>query len=121
MHVMNMIQYSRRFLNAADEALKGIYEIGFSDDAVMKDLMEIIIQGSKGNDWPLVANDDGWRIYSNSGDLAEISGDLEELEYIDCDGEMKLSALGIAWVFAEILGSDPDDTAAYCEDLFPDW
>jgi hypothetical protein len=113
-----MIRYNRRSLCAGDDVYNGIYDIEMPDDAVLKDLIEILIYGGNGNDWPLAHNHDGWLICSDIGGIAHISGDLKEVQYCDADRDTGLSVLGISWVFGEYEGADPDDTRRRCRYLF---
>ena len=117
---MIVIRYNRRSLCAGDDIYNGIYELEMPDEAVLKDLTEVLLHGGNGNDWPVPMNHDGWLICSNIGDIAHVSGDKKQITYCDTDEDAKLSKLGIKWVFAEYEDVNPEDTAFHCWCLFRD-
>ena len=115
---MIMIRYNRRSLCAGDDIYNGIYDLEMPDDAMLKALIEVILHGGNGNDWPVPMNHDGWLIYSNIGGIAHVSGDKKHIEYCNEDEDTGLLSLGIEWVFGEYEGGDPEDTAFHCKCIF---
>ena len=115
---MIKIRYNRRALCAGDDAKNGIYNIQLPDDAVLSDLMDVVLHGGNGNDWPIPWGYHGWLIHSNIGKIAEVSSDFSRIDYCVMDENLKLTDLGIEWVFGEYEGTDPDDTAFKCKCLF---
>ena len=116
---MLTIRYNRRALCAGDDIQNGIYDIALPEDAVLRDLIGVLLRGGNGNGWPIPHNHDGWLIFSNIGALAHVSGDLKRVEYC-ADAGAKLAALGLRWVFGEYEGEDPKKTAFTCRSLFRD-
>ena len=80
-----------------------------SEDSTLNDLIEILLNGGNGNTWPIPQMSDiGWIICSNIGALAGVSADKTTTDYYEDNGDMKLSILGIKWVFAERESTTPD-------------
>ncbi len=107
---MLIIKFNRRALCAGDDVNNGVYMINMPDNATLGDLIEILLRGGNGNDWPIPCNHDGWDFYSNIGKVADVSPDKKHIEYFDGDGSSLLSVLGIEWVFGEYEGDIPDTT-----------
>lgn len=115
---MIIVRYNRRALCAGDDVYNGVYKIEMPDYAVLRDLVDVVLHGGKGNTWPLVHNHDGWLLHSNAGNIAYVSGDLKLVTYIRENEDSRLSALGIKWIFGEFKGADPGDTALSCRSVF---
>ena len=115
---MIRIKYNRRALCMGDDIYNGVYIIELPDDAVLKDLIEALLHGGNGNDWPIPHNHDGWLIYANIGYIAHVSADLKHVDYCDGAGNTRLSVFGIQWVFGEYVGMSQADTAFKCKRLF---
>lgn len=104
-----IIKYNRRPVCMGDDVQNGIYKIEMSDDSTLKDLIEVLLNGGNGNSWPIPQMSDiGWIICSNIGALAVVSADKKTIDYYEGGRNMKLSILGIKWVFAEREGTSPD-------------
>lgn len=104
-----IIKYNRRPVCMGDDVQNGIYKINMSEDSTLNDLIEILLNGGNGNTWPIPQMSDiGWIICSNIGALAGVSADKTTTDYYEDNGDMKLSILGIKWVFAEREGTSPD-------------
>lgn len=104
-----IILYSRRALCAGDAAYNGTYKLDIPDDAVLGDLIGVMLNGGCGNTWRIPQTSEiGWEIYSNIGRLAIVSADKKTIEYSGAPEDSKLSELGIRWVFGEREGDQPD-------------
>ena len=103
------IKFNRRSVCMGDDVNNGIYEIVLPDNAILKDLKDILLNGGCGNTWPIpMMSDIGWDIYSDIGKIAAVSADKSRIDYIGQDETTPLSSLNISWVFGEREGSDPD-------------
>ena len=92
-----------------DDVQNGIYKIEMPSDATLEDLIDILLKGGNGNDWPIpMMSEIGWIICSNIGILAVVSADKKTIDYSDIAKDTKLSELGINWVFAERESKSPD-------------
>ena len=101
---MMPITFHRESVCMGDDAMNGEYRIEMPDDALLRDLMHVILRGSNGNDWPLpyTGADSHWIIESNIGNLAHIYTDSEgewHTKYLDIAEDARLDELGIASVF----------------------
>ena len=104
-----IILYSRRALCAGDDVYNGTYKLDMPDDAVLSDLIDVLLHGGCGNTWEIPqTSKTGWVIYSNIGRLAVVSADKKTIDYCNEDSSSKLSVLGIRWVFGEREGDQPD-------------
>ncbi len=104
-----IILYNRRALCAGDDVYNGIYKLDIPDDALLWDLIGVLLNGGCGNTWEIPqTSETGWEINSNIGRLAVISADKKTIEYLDKPEYSKLSELGIKWVFGEREGDQPD-------------
>ena len=112
------IRFNRRALCAGDDVNNGIYDIQMPEYAMLSDLIEVLLHGGNGCDWPIPWDHDGWLIYSNIGNIAHVSGDLKRVEYCGVQGSAELSGLGIEWVFGEYEGADPEETTFTCRCMF---
>ena len=109
---MIIIKYNRRALCMGDDADNGIYKIEMPDDAVLSDLINVLLKGGNGNNWPIPQTSEiGWVIYSGIGKIADISHDHKCIEYCNFNKETKLSTLDIHWVFGEREGDAPELSA----------
>lgn len=101
---MMKIEFRRESVCMGDDVWNGIYTIEMPEDATLGELLDIILHGGNGNDWPIpyTGADSTWWIHSNIGNLARI--------YTDSDGEWHISDhcrdektllkdLGIEWTF----------------------
>ena len=104
-----IIKYNRRPVCMGDDVQNGIYKINMSEDSTLDDLIDVLLNGGSGNTWPIPQMSDiGWIICSNIGALAVVSADKKTIDYYEGSRNMKLSILGIKWVFAEREGTSPD-------------
>jgi hypothetical protein len=92
-----------------DDTNNGIYTIKMPNEATLRELINILLKGGNGNDWPIPQTSEiGWVIYSNIGKIAVVSHDLKKIEFTDSDGDTRLNVLGIEWVFGEREGENPE-------------
>ena len=89
-----------------DDAGNGAYTISLPDSSTLGELMQVILHGGCGNDWPIpyTGADSHWVIHSNICDLARIDTDHDGNWHISaycCDAQTPLQALGITWTFGE--------------------
>lgn len=96
-----------------DDAGNGEYTIEMPDAATLGDLMNVILHGGNGNDWPIPYSgaNSFWVIKSNIGNLADIFTDTEgewHIAYLACMENTPLKSLGITWIFGD-RGLDPAD------------
>ena len=110
---MIQIKYNRKSLCMGDDVYNGIYTIKMPDGALLGDLMEVLLKGGYGNEWPIPHNHDGWLIYSNIGCIARISGDLKHVAYAHVPETTELSTLGIQWVFGGYPGESLSSLASF--------
>lgn len=110
---MITIKYGRRPVCMGDDASNGIYTIEMPDEALLGDLMGVILNGGNGNTWPVPATSTSWNIFSNIGKIADIAPEKERIDYVNRDGSEPLSSLGIKWVFGG--HEEPDLDIAFIE------
>lgn len=104
-----IIQYNRQALSMGDDVYNGIYKITMPEDATLGDLIEVLLRGGNGNDWPIpMTSVIGWAVYENIGKVADVSADKKRIVYCIADAQTKLLELGIEWVFGERETSTPD-------------
>lgn len=101
---MIRITFRRESVCMGDDAGNGAYTISLPDSSTLGDLMQVILRGGCGNDWPIpyTGADSHWVIRSNIGDLARIYTDMDGEWHISgycCDAHTPLRALGITWTF----------------------
>ena len=48
---MIIVRYNRRALCAGDDVYNGVYKIEMPDDAALRDLVDVVLHGGKGNTW----------------------------------------------------------------------
>ena len=88
-----------------DDAYNGAYEIKMPDVATLSDLIDVIMHGGNGNDWPIpyTGANSYWVIKSNIGKIADIYTDSMGEWHVDfvLDEYTQLSKLGIEWVFGD--------------------
>ena len=105
---MMIIQYCRSSLCMGDDVYRGIYKLETPDNATLGDLINILLHGGNGNDWPIPQTSGiGWTIYSDIGKLADVSADKKRIDYLIADNT-KLAALNIKWVYGERTDENPD-------------
>ena len=110
---MIAIKYGRRSVCMGDDVYNGIYTIEMPDEAVLGDLMRVILHGGNGNTWPVPSTSGCWNIYSNIGKIADIIPDREQIDYINRDENELLSSLGIKWIYCG--HEEPDLDIAFIE------
>ena len=97
------ISFSRRSVCMGDDAGAGDYTVEMPEDAALGELMDVLLHGGRGNDWPIpyTGADSRWVIRSNAGDLGILYTDAGGVWHIDCarDPKTPLRALGLAWVY----------------------
>ncbi len=105
---MIFIKYCRASLCMGDDAYNGVYKIRMPDDATLGDLIDTLLKGGRGNDWPVPQTSViGWTIYSDIGMLADVSADKKRTDFFIPAGA-KLAELNISWVYGERSCNDPD-------------
>ena len=107
---MVTIQYNRRAICMGDDANNGIYKIRMPEDAALGSLVDVILNGGNGNNWPVPATSGkiGWIIVSNIGRIAAVSADLRQIDYYELDKNTQISNLGIEWIFCARDDEDPE-------------
>ena len=98
------IEFHRKSVCMGDDVRNGKYIIEMPDDATLGELLNIILHGGNGNDWPIpyTGANSNWWIQSNIGNLAKIYTDNEGEWHIEdycCDEHTPLKELGIEWTF----------------------
>ncbi len=89
-----------------DDAGNGKYTISLPDEAKLGELMQVILHGGCGNDWPIPytgAHSD-WVIDSNIGRLAEIftnENGAWHIEYPRFHAGTGVKGLGVRWTFGD--------------------
>lgn len=101
---MISIEFHRKSVCMGDDVWNGKYTIEMADDATLGELLNIILHGGNGNDWPIpyTGANSNWWIQSNIGNLAKIYTDNEGEWHIEdycCDEHTPLKELGIEWTF----------------------
>ena len=99
-----------------DDAGNGEYTIEMPDSATLGDLMNVILHGGNGNDWPIpyTGANSFWVIKSDIGILADIFTDTEgewHIAYLARKENTPLKGLGITWILGD-RGLDPADNRA---------
>lgn len=112
-----VIRFNREPVCMADDVYNNIYDIALPDSATLSDLVDSVRYGGHGNDWPITLGYN-WDIYTNIGRIAHISPQTERVSYHDQTKDIKLSSLGIRWVYAAIEAGTVDMNRL--EDLFKD-
>ena len=107
------IEFSRDSVSMGDDADAGSYTIEMPDDAVLGDLIAVIMRGGRGNGWPIpyTGANSFWVIRSDAGDLADVYTDGEGewvVKYLAHDEAAPLMDLGITRTCGA-RGLDPDD------------
>ena len=110
---MRTLSFRRKSVCMGDDAGNGEYTIEMPDAATLGDLMNVILHGGNGNDWPIpyTGANSFWVIKSNIGNLADIFTDTEgewHIAYLACMENTPLKSLGITWIFGD-RGLDPAD------------
>ncbi|WP_373731435.1 hypothetical protein [Bacteroides heparinolyticus] len=101
---MITISFSRESVCMGDDVGSGEYKIALQDSATLGELLNVILCGDCGNDWPIphTVPASNWVIRSNIGELAKIlsnsNGDYHITDYC-CDEHTPLKQLGIKWTF----------------------
>ncbi len=101
---MIQLTFHREAVCMGDDAQNGTYHIEMPDDADLGDLMDVILHGGRGNDWPIpfTGAHSYWVIESNIGDLANIWTDgagYWHTGYIQFNSRTPLKSLGITSTF----------------------
>lgn len=99
-----------------DDAGNGIQHIMMPDDAVLEDLIHVILHGGCGNEWPIpyTGGHAMWALKSNIGILAYLCDDAELVLYAEIDRKTPLKGLGLVSTFgARIEEKDFFDVADY--------
>ncbi len=115
---MSTLTFRRESVCMGDDANNGKYTIELPDTAALGDLMNVILHGGNGNDWPIpyTGANSFWVIKSNIGSLADIYTDTEgdwHIAYLTGTENTPLKSLGITWTFGD-RGLDPaEDRSVY--------
>lgn len=101
---MIQLTFHREAVCMGDDVQNGTYHIEMPDDADLGDLMDVILHGGRGNDWPIpfTGAHSYWVIESNIGDLANIWTDgagYWHTGYIQFNSRTPLKSLGITSTF----------------------
>ena len=101
---MLSISYHRASVCMGDDVWNGTYTIEMPDDATLGELLDVILHGGNGNNWPIpyTGANSNWWVQSNIGNLAKIYTDSDGDWHIEdhCCGERTLlKDLGIKWTF----------------------
>ena len=90
-----------------DDAGNGEWIINMPGDSTVKELVDAIIHGGYGNDWPIphTGGDNYWEIQTNVGTLAYLSGDKKRSYYPTFNMDTPLKETGITSTF----GARPDN------------
>ena len=113
---MITITFNRDSVSMGDDAGSGEYTIEMPDNATLGDLIDVIMHGGNGNDWPIpyTGANSFWVIRSDVGALADVytDGDGEwNIKNLAYDEKAQLKTLGISRVFGA-QGLDPKDKRA---------
>ena len=110
---MISLSFRRKSVSMGDDAGNGEYTIEMPDTASLGDLINVILHGGNGNDWPIpyTGANSFWVIRSNIGDLADIYTDTEgewHIAYLAFGESAPLKSLGLTWIYGD-RGPDPAD------------
>ena len=100
---MLTLTFTRRSVCMGDDAGAGDYTVAMPEDAALGELLQVLLHGGNGCDWPIpyTGADSCWVIRSNIGDLARIYTDGAGEWHTDCigpDAGTPLRSLGLEWV-----------------------
>lgn len=97
---MIQLTFHRVSVCMGDDQGNGIQTVELPDDAVLADLIQVILRGGCGNNWPIpyTGGNAYWAIESNIGILAYLS-DSDLVAYLDIDKNTPLKDLGIVSTF----------------------
>ena len=103
---MIALSLSRRNVCMGDDADAGEYTVTMPEGATLGELLDVLLHGGNGCDWPIpyTGADSRWVIRSDAGDLGRIYTDSEGEWHIACgafDPRTPLRALGLTWVFGD--------------------
>ena len=103
---MISLTFRRQSVCMGDDAGNGKYTLEMPDDSTLGELMETLLHGGHGNDWPIpyTGANSFWVIRSNIGDLADVYTDPEGEWHIRCSafpGRTPLKTLGIQWTYGD--------------------
>ena len=103
---MITLTFRRKSVCMGDDAGNGEYTIEMPDTATLGDLMQIILHGGNGTEWPIpyTGANSFWVIKSNIGNLADIFTDTEgewHIRYLANTDKTPLKPLGITWTFGD--------------------
>ena len=95
------LTFHRDSVCMGDDSGNGIQHMKMPDDAVLEDLICVILHGGCGNEWqiPYTGGYDMWAIKSNVGILAYVCDDAEMVVYPDLDKRTPLKSLGLVSTF----------------------
>lgn len=103
---MISIRFGRVSVCAGDDMGNADYTIELPDSAMLGELLNVILHGGCGNDWPIphTGANSCWVIHSNIGNLAKIITDNDDNRHIIdycCSEDTPLKNLGIIWTFGD--------------------
>ena len=110
------LTFHRESVCMGDDAGNGIQQLKMADDAVLEDLIYVILHGSCDNEWPIpyTGGHAMWAINSNVGILAYVCDDAELVLYPVLDKKTALKNLGLVSTFgAHVEYKDFFDMADY--------
>ena len=98
------IKFHRQSVCMGDDMYNGEYKIIMPDNATLGDLMNVVLHGGNGNEWPIpyTGADSYWEVESNIGKLADIYTDTMgewHIKYCQFDVRVPLKNLNITYVF----------------------
>lgn len=95
------LTFHRDSVCMGDDSGNGIQHMKMPDDAVLEDLIYVILHGGCGNEWqiPYTGGHAMWAIKSNAGILAYVCDDAESVVYPDLDKRTPLKSLGLVSTF----------------------
>ena len=108
---MRSLTYSRKSVCMGDDAGCGKYTLELLEGATLGELMDVLLHGGCGNDWPIpyTGADSLWVIKSNAGRLGTICTDAQGEWHVRCrplPAETPLAQLAITWVYGDRGGED---------------
>lgn len=103
---MKSIIFRRKSVCMGDDVNNGAYTIKMPDSATLGDLLNVVLHGGNGNDWPIpyTGANSFWVIKTNIGKVADIYTDSMgewHIDYCNIGKNTKLSKLDIEWVFGD--------------------